>query len=83
MSPIGVVCALGVVGPGGAGVVFGGLGERGEPIVLRGAGRGQNAFVGRCSVFVLIFPTARRAVRGVIRGILVLSLALHYWTRIR
>ena len=63
MPPIGVVSALGVVGAGGAGVVFSGLGERGEAIVLRGAGRRQNAFVGFCSVCVLIFPTARSTVR--------------------
>jgi hypothetical protein len=63
------------VGPGGPGVVLGGLGERGEAIVWWGAGRGQNAFVGPCSVSVLIFPTARRIVRGAVRGALVLSLA--------
>ena len=66
MSPIGVVSALGVVGPGGSGVVFSGLGERGEAIVLRGARRGQNGFVDICSVYVLVFPTTRRTVRGVV-----------------
>jgi len=58
VPPVGVVGALGVVGPGGAGVVLGGFGERGEAIVSWGAGRGQGVFVGRRSCIVLVFPTA-------------------------
>ena len=64
MSPIGVVSALGVVGPGGSGVVFSGLGERGEAIVLRGARRGQNAFVDICSVYVVGKPGMMRLRHG-------------------
>jgi len=55
-----------VVGPGGAGVIFGGFGERGEAIVWRAAGRGQGVFVDICSMCVLIFPTTRRTVRGAV-----------------
>jgi hypothetical protein len=70
MPPIGVVGALGVVGASGAGVVFGGLGERGEATVWRAAGRGQGVFVGLGSVFVRIFPTARRCRSRLLSGLL-------------
>ena len=67
MSPIGVVGALGVVGSGGAGVVFSGLGERGEAIVWRGApGEGKSLSSTSVLFIVLVFPTARRAVEGVV-----------------
>ena len=82
MPPIGVVGALGVVGPGGAGVVFSGLGERGEAIVWRAAGRGQGVFVGRRSCIVLVSPTAREGFEGVVWVNFVLSFALIQWTAI-
>ena len=82
MSPVGVVGALCVVGAGRAGVIFGRRGEGGEATVWRAAGRGQGVFVGHRSCIVLVFPTARGGLEGVVRGVLVLSFALHYWTRI-
>ena len=67
----------GCCGPGGAGIVFGGLGERGEAIVLCGAGRWQNTFVDTV-LFTFSFSDNGEAWKGSFGGVFVLLLALHY-----